>query len=81
MNTNQKMLLAQKGDRMSRLMLMKDVNKNLHTFILQNPRITLEEVRMLASSRQTLPDALNTIAANKDLGNNPNIVSALVSNT
>ncbi len=80
MNANQKMQLAMRGSRAARTLLLKDVNKNLQTFIIQNPRITLEEVRTLAASRLANPDVLNTIAANKDWGNNPNIVLALVRN-
>jgi hypothetical protein len=80
MNTNQKMQLAMRGSRVARTLLLKDVNKNLQTFIIQNPKITLEEVRMLAANRQANPDVLNTIAANKDWGNNPNIITALVRN-
>ncbi|HEY2516462.1 MAG TPA: hypothetical protein VGI39_36580 [Polyangiaceae bacterium] len=80
MNTNQKMQLALRGDRTARMLLLKDLNKNIQTFIVQNPRITLEEVRSLAANRQANPDVLNTIAANKDWGNNPNVVIALVRN-
>jgi hypothetical protein len=80
MNTNQKMQLAMRGSRVARTLLLKDVNKNLQAFIIQNPKITLEEVRVLAANRQANPDVLNTIAANKDWGNNPNIITALVRN-
>jgi hypothetical protein len=80
MNTNQKMQLAMRGDRLARTLLLKDLNKNLQTFIVQNPRISLDEVRSLAGNRQAIPDVLNTIAANKDWGNNANIVLALVRN-
>jgi hypothetical protein len=80
MNTNQKMQLAMRGTRVARTLLLKDVNKNLQTFIIQNPRITLDEVRSIAANRQMNPDVLNTIAGNKDWGNNPNIVLALVRN-
>ncbi len=80
MNTNQKMQLGMRGDRVARTLLLKDLNKNLQSFVIQNPRITLDEVRSLAANRQALPDVLNTIAANKDWGNNPNIVVALVRN-
>jgi hypothetical protein len=80
MNTNQKMQLAMRGDRTARTLLLKDINKNIQTFIIQNPRISLEEVRAIAASRLANPDVLNTIAANKDWGNNPNVVLALVRN-
>jgi hypothetical protein len=80
MNTNQKMQLGMRGDRTARTLLLKDLNKNLQSFVIQNPRISLDEVRSLAANRQALPDVLNTIAANKDWGNNPNIVTALIRN-
>lgn len=80
MSTAQKMQMAMHGDRTARLLLLKDVNKNIQTFIIQNPRITLEEVRYIAGFRQANPDVLNTIAANRDWTNNPNIVSSLVRN-
>jgi hypothetical protein len=80
MNSNQKMQLAMRGSRLARTLLLKDVNKNLQPFIIQNPRITLDEVRGLAGNRQLNPDVLNTIANHKDWGNNPNIVIALVRN-
>jgi hypothetical protein len=80
MNTNQKMQLAMRGTRLARTLLLKDVNKNLQAFIIQNPRITLDEIRSLAGNRQLNPDVLNTIANHKDWGNNPNIVVALVRN-
>jgi hypothetical protein len=80
MNLNQKMQLAMHGSRVARTLLLKEVNKNLQAFIIQNPRITLDEVRALAANRQANPDVLNTIAANKDWGNNPNVVTALVRN-
>jgi hypothetical protein len=80
MNTNQKMQLAMRGDRVARTLLLKDVNRSLQNFIVQNPRITLDEVRTLAGSRLANPDVLVTIAANKDWGNNPNVILALVRN-
>lgn len=80
LNTNQKMQLAMRGDRLARTLLLKDLNRNLQSFVVQNPRISLDEVRSLAANRQALPDVLNTIAANKDWGANPNIVLALIRN-
>ncbi len=80
MNANQKMQLAMRGSRLARTLLLKDVNKNLQAFIIQNPRITLDEVKSLAQNRQLNPDVLNTIANHKDWGNNPNVVVLLVRN-
>ena len=80
MTTAQKIQLALKGDRTARLLLLKDVNKQLHAFLLQNPRITIDEVRFIASYKQTSPEALETIAANSDYLKHTAIVTALVRN-
>ncbi|MBI4917391.1 MAG: hypothetical protein HY825_16250 [Acidobacteria bacterium] len=80
MNAQQRMHLAAHGDRAARLILVKDPNKTIQTFLLQNKHITIEEVRYLAGSRQASPDALQTIAANRDWVQNPGVVAALVRN-
>ncbi len=80
MTTAQKIQLALKGDRTARLLLLKDVNKQLHGFLLQNPRITIDEVRFIASYKQTSPEALETIAGNTDYLKHTAIITALVRN-
>jgi hypothetical protein len=80
MTPPQKIQLALKGDRTARLFLLKDLNKTLHTFLLQNPRITLDEVRFMAGYKQTSAEALETIAANPDYMRQQGIVTALVRN-
>jgi hypothetical protein len=80
MGTQEKIRLALHGDRAARLFLIKDVNKTIQTFLLQNPRITIDEVRYIAGFRQASPDALQTIAAHREWGQNPNVVAALVRN-
>jgi hypothetical protein len=52
----------------------------VQTFLLQNPRITLEEIRTMAGSRQSLPDVLQSIAGHRDWSQNPGILTALVRN-
>jgi len=80
MSGQEKMRLALKGDRPTRLVLLKDVNKNLQTFLIQNPRITLDEIRWLAASRQTSPDVLHSISQHREWGQNAGSVSALIHN-
>jgi len=80
MSANEKMQLALKGDRLARFLLLKEPNKSFQIFILQNARVTLDEVRYIAGFRQASPDALVTIGANRDWVANPGIVSALVRN-
>jgi hypothetical protein len=80
MSLNQKMQLAMKGDRTARTLLLKDPNKNIQSFIIQNPRITLDEVKYLAGYRQANADVLNAIAVHRDWTQNPGVVAALVRN-
>jgi hypothetical protein len=80
MSPPQKIQLAMKGDRTARMLLLKDPNKALQGFLLQNPRITAEEVKHLAAYRQASPEALNAIASSREWSRNPAVVGALVRN-
>ncbi len=80
MSSNEKMQLALKGDRNARLLLVKDVNKSVQTFLLQNPRITIDEIRYIAGYRQANPDVLVAIAAHREWGQNQGVLAALVRN-
>jgi hypothetical protein len=80
MSFNEKVQLAQKGDSAARMLLLKDVNKQLQPLVLLNPQITLEEIKYLAAYRQANPDALNTIARNKEWIRHQAVVMALVRN-
>lgn len=76
----EKLQLARTGDRAERLLLLKEPNKTIHFILLQNPKITLDEIRYMAGYRQTNPDALKAIAQSREWTRNPAIVSALVAN-
>jgi hypothetical protein len=80
MSAPEKMQLAMHGDRAARLVLMKDTNKAVHTFIIQNPKITIDEVRYFAAYRQANPDALKLLSEHREWMQNPGVVSALVGN-
>jgi hypothetical protein len=80
MSAQEKMQLALHGDRSARLLLLKDINKTIQTFLLQNPRITIDEIRYIAGYRQANPEVLVAIAAHRDWGANQNVVAALVRN-
>jgi hypothetical protein len=80
MSANEKMQLALHGDREARVLLLKDVNKTIQTFLLQNPRITIDEIRYIAGYRQANPDVLVTIAGHRDWSQNQGVLTALVRN-
>ena len=80
LSLQEKMALAMSGDRDVRMQLLKDVNKQLHTMVLKNPRIALEEVRFAAALPTLNPDALKLIAEHPEWGQNAGIIIALVRN-
>lgn len=80
MSSPEKMQLALHGDRTARFLLLKDVSKGVQTFLLQNPRITIDEIRYIAGYRQANPDVLVTIAGHRDWGQNQGVLAALVRN-
>lgn len=80
MPTSEKLRLAKLGERGARQLLLKDPNKTIHTFLIKNKGITLDEVRYMAGYRQTNPEVLIQIAAHREWSQNPQIVNALVCN-
>ncbi len=80
MSAQQRMHLAAHGDRTARLILLKDANKTIQTFVLQNPHITIDEVRYLAAFRQASPEALQMIAGHREWSQNAGVIAALVRN-
>lgn len=80
MSSRQRMDLARNGGRTERGILMKDTNKTIHTFLVQNKKITADEIRYFAGFRQAHPEALKMIADNRNWMQNPGIVAALVRN-
>ncbi len=80
MKTPEKIRLALHGERAARILLVKDTNKTIHSFILKNKGITVDEVRYIAGNRQCAPDALKLIGENREWVGNPRILSALISN-
>lgn len=80
MSTPDKRKLALHGDRPARQLMLKDPNKQMHVFVVQNKGITLDEVRYVAGFRQANPEALKQISENRDWVQNPRILMALVQN-
>jgi hypothetical protein len=80
MSSPEKMQLALHGGKTERFLLLKDVNKSVQVFLLQNARITVDEVRTIAAYRQATPDVLVAIAAHRDWSQNQGVLAALVRN-
>ncbi|HLG21845.1 MAG TPA: hypothetical protein VI382_03450 [Candidatus Manganitrophaceae bacterium] len=80
MNVAEKIQLALKGNKEARALLLKDSNKQVVLSVLSSPRLTEQEVELIASSRSVSEEILRIIAANRNWVKNYSIVSALVNN-
>ena len=65
MNTKDRMKLAMKGDREARGILIRDSNKVVCSAVVNNPRITEQEVENIAAMRTVSDEALRLIAMNR----------------
>lgn len=66
MDVGQKAKLARNGDKEARSILIKEGNKLIALAVLANPKITSQEIEMVAASRNVSEDVLREIAGNKD---------------
>ncbi len=76
----EKRLLAMRGGREARSILIKDTNKQIVMAVLDNPKIKEPEVEMFARSRSIPDEALRTITRNKEWMKNYGVLLAVVSN-
>ncbi len=80
MRTGERIKLALKGNRDARMILIRDPNRLIQRFVLQNPRITEDEVLMVARNRNLDADVLRSIGEHKSWSRNYQIKLALVTN-
>jgi len=66
MTVNQKRQAALAGRREVRLLLMRDINKAVHPFVVKNPRVSIEEIEAFSKMPSINPDALRMMAGNRD---------------
>jgi hypothetical protein len=65
MNTKDRIKLARKGDREARSILIRDSNRVVCSSVVNNPRITEQEVENVASMRTVADEVLRLIALNR----------------
>ncbi|HJU93252.1 MAG TPA: hypothetical protein VJ656_09985 [Pyrinomonadaceae bacterium] len=65
MNTRDRMKLAMKGDREARGILIRDSNRVVCSAVVNNPRITEQEVENIATMRTVSDEVLRLIALNR----------------
>ncbi len=80
MNVRDRMKLAMKGDREARSILIRDSNRIVATAVINNPRITDQEVENIAAMRTVADEVLRLIAAKPAWARSYSIIHNLVRN-
>jgi hypothetical protein len=80
MTVGERIKLALRGNREARLLLLRDPNRLIRRFVLQNPRIGDEEILTVAKSRTAEDELLRMVAANREWTKNYQVRLALVTN-
>jgi len=80
MNTRDRMKLAMKGDREARSILIRDSNKVVCSAVVNNPRITEQEVENVAAMRTVSDEVLRIIALNRSWARSYPIIHNLARN-
>ena len=80
LNTAQKAILAMKGGREERAILIRDSNKIVSLSVLKNGRLTEAEVESIASLRNVSDEVLRLVGINREWSKNYVIMANLVRN-
>jgi len=80
LNTSQKAILAMKGGREERSILIRDTNRLVALAVMKNPRLPEGEVESISAMRNVHEAVLRYIGANREWTKNYNIAAALVRN-
>lgn len=80
LTVSERRLLAMRGGREVRSILLKDTNKQIILSVLDNPKITDSEVEIFAHSRSIPDDALRAITKNRDWMKNYGVLLAVITN-
>ena len=80
MNVKDRMKLAMKGDREARSILIRDSNRVVATAVINNPRITDQEIENIAAMRTVADEVLRLIAAKPAWARSYSIIHNLVRN-
>lgn len=80
LTVSERRLLAMRGGREVRSILLKDTNKQIILAVLDNPKITESEIEIFAHSRSIPDDALRAITKNRDWMKNYGVLLAVITN-
>ena len=80
MSVNDKRQAALHGKKDMRWLLVRDQNKTIHSFVIKNPAITVDEIEQIARLTSVNPEVLHTISQNRDWTRSQSVVRNLVKN-
>jgi len=80
LTVSERILLALRGNKEVRTMLLRDTNKEVVMTVLNNPKITDTEIEILAKSRSVSDEVLRKITKKREWMKNYSIISSLVTN-
>lgn len=80
MGMKDRVLMALKGDREARNVLIRDPNRVVAQGVIQNPRITEQEIEKIAAMRTVPEEVLRQICNNRSFARNYTIVHNLARN-
>src|SRR5688500_12458318 len=80
MGVKDRVKLGMKGDREARNILIRDPNRLVSSAVVNNPRITEQEVEVIASMRSISEDILRQVASNRQWARSYKIMHMLAKN-
>ena len=80
LTVSERIHLALRGGKEIRSLLLRDPNKEVSMTVLENPKITDQEVEIIARSRSISDEALRKITKKREWMKNYSIILALVTN-
>jgi hypothetical protein len=80
LRTNQKIMLAIKGGKEERTLLIRESNRLIQVNVIRNPRLTQGEVAFIAQMRTINEEVIRIISSNREWMKKYAIVKALVLN-
>lgn len=80
MGVKDRVKLGMKGDREARNILIRDPNRLVSSAVVNNPRITEQEIEMIAAMRSVPEECLRQIATDRQWSRIYNVVHALARN-
>jgi hypothetical protein len=80
MSVAEKVMVAFRGDRTARMLLVRDRNKLICTAVMRNPRMSEQEAENIASMRNVEEEVLRLLAMRRDWTSKYNIMWTLLRN-